>query len=352
VVNTDGSGLTRLTHGLNGKRPSWSPDGARVAFESRQDSNHYLYVVNTDGSNLTELVNNDFGFYGLSWSPDGTRILFATSHNDNDEIFVINADGSELTNLSNHPASDMYPAWSPDGTRILFETYHDDNDEIYVMNIDGSGRTNLTNHPAEDSSPAWSPDGTHIAFASDREKTEGSNIFNDTEIYVMNADGSGLIRLTNRVGFDAYPSWSPDGTRIAFTSKRSDDWTIHIVNADGTGLYYLIGGLENDERALWSPVGQSASISQSTIPAPALPTVQIIQDGAPFCLRWLDFKNPDRNLEKGSWISVHGSYRDLNNDWWLAVELEDGTKGWVQNFGVALEGLDVETLPQLVPDSW
>src|SRR5206468_11602724 len=88
--------------------------------------------------------------------------------------------------------------------QIAFTTNRDGNDEIYLMNADGTGLVNLTNTAAFDGYPTWSPDGSKLAFRSDRD--------GNAEIYVMNADGTGLINLTNNAAFDGYPRWSPDGS--------------------------------------------------------------------------------------------------------------------------------------------
>ncbi|NIM52762.1 MAG: hypothetical protein GTO22_26540, partial [Gemmatimonadales bacterium] len=96
--------------------------------------------------------------------------------------------------------------------QIAFGSERDVNDEIYVMGADGSNPVNLTNHSAWDVDPTWSPDGTKIAFTSDRD--------GNPEIYVMDADGSNPVRLTNHPAADGSPAWSPDGTQIAFWSTR------------------------------------------------------------------------------------------------------------------------------------
>jgi Tol biopolymer transport system component len=102
----------------------------------------------------------------------------------------------------------------------------DANSEIYVMNADGSEQKRLTNHPAVDGAPSWSPDGRNIVFVSDRD--------GNVEIYVMSADGSGQKRLTNNTAFDMFPSWSPDGKKIAFMSTRAENTDIYIMNAGGS----------------------------------------------------------------------------------------------------------------------
>ena len=136
------------------------------------------------------------------------RIAFSS----NGDVFVINADGSSLTDLASLTSiqDPVPPAWSPDGGRIAFEVGVDgglgSDIDIHVVNMGGSGLTNLTNNPASDTSPSWSADGTKIAFTSDRD--------GDSEIYVMTIDGSGVRRLTNNSARDNAPSWSPDGSLI------------------------------------------------------------------------------------------------------------------------------------------
>ena len=151
-----------------------------------------------------------------------------------------------------------YPAWSPDGSRIAFTSDRDGSVDIYVMNADGSGVTRLTNDAAWSLIPAWSPDGSRIAFTSSR----GDSL----EIRVMRADGSGVTRLTGGSEWnDASPAWSPDGSRIAFQSDRGtydsdpdtyDNFQIHVMNADGSGVTRLTRDSDWDDGfPAWSPDG-------------------------------------------------------------------------------------------------
>ena len=131
---------------------------------------------------------------------------------------------------------------------IVFSSGSDGNGEIYAMNADGSGVTRLTNNSAGDWTPSWSPDGRRIAFNSNRS--------GNYEIYVMNADGSGVARLTNNSADAWTPSWSPDGRRIAFNSNRSGNYEIYVMNADGSGVTRLTNNSAADWTPSWSPDGR------------------------------------------------------------------------------------------------
>jgi Tol biopolymer transport system component len=132
--------------------------------------------------------------------------------------------------------------------RIAFQsedyTDRDIESDIFVIDMNGEF-VNLTNHPARDQSPSWSPDGTRIAFASDRD--------GNFEIYVMNSYGVGATRLTENLESDRYPAWSPDGTRIAFASSTDGKGEIYVMNADGSGLARLTDNPALDTMPTWSP---------------------------------------------------------------------------------------------------
>lgn len=132
-------------------------------------------------------------------------------------------------------------------TRIAFSSIRGGDFDIYVMNPDGTGQVNLTNHVGGDDLPAWSPDGTQIAFVSYRD--------GNSNIYVMNRDGTGQVLLTEDPSYDTFPSWSPDGTRIAFVSDRDGSFEIYAMNADGTAPVRLTDNSSNEYDLAWSPDG-------------------------------------------------------------------------------------------------
>ena len=255
VVNADGSGETRLTDNEETDiNPSWSPDGRIVFSHTSREGKYGIYVVNANGTGETLLIDNENRYFRPSWSPDGRRIAFYSNRDGNTDIYVMNADGSGETRLTDNEESDFGPSWSPDGRRIAFSSNRDGNYEIYVMNADGSGETRLTDNEESDFGPSWSPDGRRIAFDSRRD--------GNAEIYVMNADGSGETRLTDNEASDYSPSWSSDG-RIAFESSRDGNREIYVMNADGSGETRLTDNEASDYSPSWSSDGRRIAFYSS-----------------------------------------------------------------------------------------
>ena len=146
--------------------------------------------------------------------------------------------------------------------RIVFTSTRDGNHDIYVMNANGKNQKRLTDHPAGGSQPSWSPDGKKIAFTSRR---NGGNI----QIFVMDSDGQKPIRLTNEV-WDQDPDWSPDGQKIALTGYknvglRGEAWNkdIYVINADGKNRKQLTRIAGNNSNPSWSPDGQRIAFVNS-----------------------------------------------------------------------------------------
>jgi Tol biopolymer transport system component len=251
VMKADGSGQTALTNtpGHYGE-PAWSPDGKRIAFVTDRDGPLFVfqvYVMNADGTGQTRITNEPVSARSPAWSPDGTRIAFSSERDGNEDIYLMNPDGSNVVDIDNDVGQDRNPTWSPDGTRIAFDR---NSFNVWVMNADGSGQTQLTQSPGFTSSiePAWSPNGDKIAFSSSQQRPEDQV----RELYVMNPDGTNTVRLatntTGRVPGDFLPAWSPDGSRIAFTTSRNDRQEIYSIKADGAGLTNLTNTPGRDEQ--------------------------------------------------------------------------------------------------------
>jgi len=144
-------------------------------------------------------------------------------------------------------AEDWAPCWSPDGTRIAFHSYREGQEDIYIMNADGSNLIQLTDNTDEDSIPSWSPDGDRIAFQSNRDGN-----FN---IYIMDIDGSNQTRLTDNAATDGVPAWSPNGDNIIFCSDRDENSEIYIMKTDGSNQTRLTDNPGAERRSAWSPDG-------------------------------------------------------------------------------------------------
>jgi Tol biopolymer transport system component len=246
----EGDNLTRLTGDVEGMQhnfqAAFSADGKKVVFVGAWNgtNTNEIYLtdfVDADGTDparlLTEsvrqLTNNALIERFPAISPDGARIAFSRRvAGGTDDIWVMNADGTEQTNLTNDAANDLYPNFSPDGTRIVFSSNRRTPDgtvdsEIYVMNADGSDPVALTNNGVLDESPVFSPDGKRIAFTSTRNGNTTGEI-NNKEIWLMDADGSNPVRLTNNSVEDSKPDWGP---------VYAWSGALQPINADGSSIF-------------------------------------------------------------------------------------------------------------------
>lgn len=245
----------------------WSPDGKQILYlgPSMYESSLQVYVMKVDGSGkrivtlwerLGRLEPHPDGGLVAVWSPDGGRIAFTRCINcevggTNSEIFIIDIDtsvGLQEVRLTNNPFSDGISDWSPDGEKILFRSdfslddSYDARGDWYTINIDGSGKQRIAVYDST-FSQAWmrySPDGRHIAFIG---RTTNN------EIYIMGADGANIKRITNNYLHKSFVSWSPDGTRLAFTANGQ----IYLVNVDGSGLKQLTTGNREHLEPEWRP---------------------------------------------------------------------------------------------------
>ena len=248
VMHPDGTDKRRLTTDpAYDDIPMFSPDGKKIAFVSNRTGSLQIWVMNADGSDQHQLTSSSGTNYFPTWSPDGSRIAFRSDRDGNPEIYSMRADGSDVQRLTNDSAIEFSPNWGADG-RIVFVSNRNTGGKssLWVMNGDGSDQHRLTPRDFvwNELSPVWSPDGKRILFQADRDFPVGNR-----ELYVMNADTTGLKRLTTYPGQDNWPTWSPDGKQIAFargpTPFRNE---IYVMNADGTDQHEItlprLGGVD------------------------------------------------------------------------------------------------------------
>ena len=227
---------------------------SRIAFVSARGGNLDVMLMNPDGSGQQALTQSEGWDGDFAWSPDGRRIAYVNVRDGTKGIVVMNADGSDKVRLATGMDESFSPAWSPDGTRIAFMSARDGNIDICVMNADGTAVRQLTRNPGTNALPRWSPDGRRIAFVSDRDGEEGDGV-NRLEIWAMDADGTGQVRLTHNQAFDGWPAWAPDGRKIAFESARDGNFEIYLMDPDGARQSRLTQSSDEDRGPVWSPDG-------------------------------------------------------------------------------------------------
>lgn len=268
LMSGDGSLQTRLIESEADTfvgYASWAPDGSRIGYSkfhvvggTSEDAEAAIWTVAPDGTARTELLSGEGMFWLPRWSPDGQWLAFTREAKGGPwgvagpvgpgpgagqgggvvgplsiplphaDIWRVAADGGgSPVRLTESEGDDRAPVYSPDGSRILFDSTRDGNTELYVMDADGSNERRLTHDDGEDWGASWSPDGSQITFNSDRTGA--------MEIYVMAADGTDVSRLTNDEVLNTSATWSPDGSRIAYL--RNDRFGIGQVwsmKPDGT----------------------------------------------------------------------------------------------------------------------
>lgn len=254
AMRPDGSGVRALTDDPAGDfQPAVSPDGSKILFRRGESLEAELYVMNADGSGVTNLSNSERYDGDASWSPDGKKIAFRSQRDRNWEIYVMDGDGQNPTRITLHGAHDAEPSWSPDGYLATMADRVDSQYDIYkIWSGGGPDVTQLTSDPGTDGNPSWAPTGTIIAFESDRVTVDPNAP--ETEVYLIDSANylAGVTRLTNSPGFDGEPDWSPDGTRIVFTSAREGGLEIWAMNTDGTGLVRLTDSAGDNRTPSWS----------------------------------------------------------------------------------------------------
>ncbi|MGE5100424.1 MAG: TolB family protein [Deltaproteobacteria bacterium] len=256
VMNVDGSGVRRVSTGFGKTTCGYFFDGdRRIFFASTHAADsacppkpdpskgyvwgldpYDIYTANDDGSNLKRLTN--YGVYTAegTLSPDGQTIVFTSLKDGDLDIYTMRIDGTNLKRLTTQPGYDGGPFFSPDGTKIVYRAWHPTDTaltnyqsllkqrlvrpnrmEIWMMNADGSGQHQITNLGGANFAPFFTPDGSRIIFSSNYKNPRSRNF----ELYLVNLDGSGLEQVTNHPEFDGFPMFSPDGKKLVWASGRS-----------------------------------------------------------------------------------------------------------------------------------
>ena len=269
IMDADGGNQEALTdNDDNDERPAISADGTKVTFMAYRAGDGTvdsweIYKMNADGSNQVALTDDDDTDFEPSWAPDGSKVIFQRQTTGvpvgevaGQDLWTVPVGGGVATNVTNTPnAYECCAEYSPDGTKVAFTNSGDtdgnpmtpaDENEIWVMNANGTGQTQLTDNTAQDVGPTWSPDGSTIAWG---------NVDNGS-IWTMNADGSNEQALTSASSYYA-PVWSPDGSLIA--AQLGNEIVAVDVETPASVTNLSTNGPTQDQYPSWAPASGSGA---------------------------------------------------------------------------------------------
>jgi TolB protein len=246
--------ITKMVTGEEGSFTS------RIVFVVKTGENKNLWIMDWDGANPRSLTQDKTLNLSPTWAPDGRTIYFTSFRGGNADIYKLDLEIGRITPFITSPQVDSAPSVSPDGEWVAYCSVTDGNPEIYRVGSDGKGRTQLTVSYGVDTSPSWAPTGNHLVFTSDRSGTP--------QIYRMDRDGASVVRLTFAGEYNETARWSPRGDLIAFAS-REIGFQIFTIGPDGSSERRVTGEGSNFDPN-WSPDGMklaytSRSGGQSSI---------------------------------------------------------------------------------------
>lgn len=242
---------------------SWSSDGRHIVYMAIADPTQVplrarIQSVDVASGAETVLAKDQTGFHP-AWSPDGTRIAFIgwigepdESGQQESELFVMDSDGSNLRQVVSRPGPDLSPRWSPDGRRVAWWGYgtEDEPNHLLMVDVESGELTEL----GEGSDPIWSPDGKRLLFVQEEQEPGVITFKPNVEIFVLDVETGDRLSLTDNIIPDRWPVWSPDGSRIAFVSERDSALgEIYVMNADGSDVKRLTDNELRESMLAWSP---------------------------------------------------------------------------------------------------
>lgn len=260
TMDFDGGNLTQLTHTpAHHLSPAWSPDGRYLVYTSFEDDNPDLFIYDHVHKKHSKLSGRAGINSGGHFAHTGNIVAFTGSRRGDTDIFVIDRQGMSRQRLIKGLGLDVDPAFSPDGKWLAFVSGRYGNPHIFRATLNWSmNRLQVTDDKRltyagwYNANPAWSPDSRKIAFAGyDRD-------IDRFDIFLMNADGSNLERMTLNNGDNESPSWSPNGALLVFFStrtlnrKRKGAAQLYIMNRDGSMQRKLFTGLHTAQTPRWS----------------------------------------------------------------------------------------------------
>ena len=251
-----------------------APETAKIVFRSMRDGNFEIYSMNPDGSDQTNLTQHRANDYAPVWSPTGEQILFVSNRGGIPDLYLMGPDGTNVRQVFKKLIGREFPTWSPDGKALAYHRFH--TFSIYTASIDGKNEAKLV----DGLWPAWSPSGAEIAFmAGEFVWADNGNLrFPDVRIEIINLQTHVKEKLLPRSIWMYGPTWGPDSAQLAFTwnGRQENGFLggkvgvhttgIYVVNRDGSGLMKIFDAGENAGVSFptWSPRGNEFIYNYST----------------------------------------------------------------------------------------
>jgi len=248
VMDYDGYEPRQLTaDGFLNLMPRWSPDRRFLVFTTYRNRNtqDIDMIELATGKRWTLVAQGGLNITPVL-SPDGNSLAYSSSHEGNAELYRLDTHTKAVQRLTTHAAGDLSPSWSPSGRELAFTSDRSGGPQIFLMSADGSNVRRLTFDGDYNAAPAWSPRGNWIAYVCRTPRKE-------YKLCVITPDGQKHLQLTTGLGVDDSPSWSPDGRHLVFSSTVEGKSQIYMINADGKDLERITFTGTHNSAPSWSP---------------------------------------------------------------------------------------------------
>ncbi len=205
--------------------PRWSKDGKHILFQNNESGKWQIYIMDENGKNIRQITRDSSNNNFIDWSPDNKKIAFVSDRTGNEEIFVMDVNGEHQKQLTFTHARNIHPYWSPKGDKIFFNSTRDNANafEIYVMNADGSNIKRISHSADDETCARLSPSGTQLVYLKNNE--HGLD-----DVFVMDLKDSTEQNITNTPTTDGWPCWFPEGNKILYSAREDGRYKLFIYD--------------------------------------------------------------------------------------------------------------------------